>query len=143
MLEVYTEITIDAPLHRVWDNLINFSQYPQWNPFLINAKGEIKVGSQLQITAQPPGFKRMTMNPTIVKVENCQELRWKGKVIAPGILDGEHIFKLEEVAPHRTKLIQQEFYSGLLVLLMAKKLKTNSQKGFELMNQSLKKLSET
>jgi hypothetical protein len=142
MLEVYTEIIINAAPETIWYHLTNFSQFSQWNPFLIDAKGEVKVNSQIQITAQPPGFKPMSFNPTIVRVENCRELRWKGKAIVPGIFDGEHIFKLEEIAPNQTKLIQQEFYSGLLVLLMAKKLKTNSQKGFELMNESLKNISE-
>ena len=143
MLEVYTEIIINSSSETIWHHLTNFSQYTQWNPFLINAKGEIKVSSKIQITAQSSGFKSMTFNPTIVKVENRQELRWKGRSLIPGIFDGEHIFKLEELASNQTKFIQQEFYSGLLVLLLAKKLKTTSRKGFESMNKSLKDISES
>ena len=53
------------------------------------------------------------------------------------IVDGEHYFILEYLDKHTTKIIQGEKFSGLLVPLVGKML-DNTEKGFQLMNESIK-----
>ena len=44
MKELRTEIEIQASDKRVWQLLTDFASFPQWNPFIRQAKGEVKVG---------------------------------------------------------------------------------------------------
>ncbi|RYZ45415.1 MAG: SRPBCC domain-containing protein, partial [Chitinophagaceae bacterium] len=34
--QIKTEIVINASKEKVWAILTNFSQYPQWNPFIVS-----------------------------------------------------------------------------------------------------------
>ncbi|MBR8838425.1 MAG: SRPBCC domain-containing protein [Stigonema ocellatum SAG 48.90 = DSM 106950] len=142
-MEIYTEIEINSASDKVWEILTNLHDYLNWNPFLIKADGEIKEGSKINIVAQPPGLKSMAFSPTIIKAEQNRELRWKGKFILPGIFDGDHIFMIEELGGKGVRFIQKEFYSGLLIPLLGTKLENSTRKGFEFMNQAIKKRAES
>ena len=47
MKELHTEIEIAAPVEHVWKILTDFAQFPTWNPFVTQAKGEIREGARL------------------------------------------------------------------------------------------------
>lgn len=37
----------------------------------------------------------MTFRPTVLVAEPDRELRWRGRLLVPGLLDGEHAFVVE------------------------------------------------
>lgn len=138
---IETKIMINADISAVWNVLMDFEKYPNWNPFIKSIKGEQKVGEKLTVSIKPPDGNGMTFKPKILIVEPNKEFRWKGKLGINGIFDGEHYFMLELIEKNRTRFIHGEIFSGILVLLMGKMLeKTN--KGFQLMNEALKKQCE-
>ena len=137
MKNIQTEIVIHADLTKVWDVLMNFDKYPKWNPFIISISGEPKLGNRLTVSINPPGGKGMTFKPNILTLESNKEFRWKGKLGITGIFDGEHYFILESLKKDQTKFIHGEKFSGLLVPLVGKML-DKTQKGFQLMNESIK-----
>jgi hypothetical protein len=59
-----------------------------------------------------------------------------------GIFDGEHVFRIEKLDEHRTRLIQCERFRGILAPLILHLMKENIETGFEKMNRSLKNVSE-
>jgi len=143
MKELYTEVEVDAPPSRVWAVLSNFAQYTEWNPFIQKAEGEPLEGTQLTIHLFPPGGKPMVFKPTVLKAVADTELRWLGRFLFPGVFDGEHIFALESLdSGKRTKLVHKEKFRGILVPLLAGSLDTHTRRGFEAMNQALKKRVE-
>ncbi len=142
MKELYSEIEIQASAERVWQLLTDFVSFPQWNPFIRRASGEIKPGGRLEVTIQPSGAQGMTFKPTVLAAEPNRELRWLGRVVLPGIFDGEHSFVIESLGANRVRFIQREIFNGLLVPLMARGLETDTQRGFEEMNQALKARAE-
>jgi hypothetical protein len=141
--EIKTIIEINASPKKIWAVLIDFDRYGEWNPFILSIQGEARSGEQLKAVIQPPGGKGMTFRPVILALQPEQELRWMGKVLLPGIFDGEHQFKIEPMGEHRTQLIHREVFSGLLVPLLWQSLNINTRKGFEAMNQALKKRVES
>ena len=141
MRELRTEIEIDAPPERVWQVLIDFGAYPQWNPFIRSIEGEAKVGSRLKARIEPPGAREMTFRPTVRVSEPARELRWLGRLFVPGLVDGEHRLALEPLEGGRSKFIQSERFSGLLVGLLKETL-TATERGFEQMNEALKRRLE-
>lgn len=141
MRELRTEVEIDAPPERVWRVLTDFGAYPEWNPFIRSIDGETRVGSQLKIRIEPPGARGMTFRPTVRAAEPARELRWLGRLLVPGLVDGEHRLALEPLEGGRSRFIQSERFRGLLVGLLGGTLAA-TERGFEQMNESLKRRLE-
>ncbi|MBF2001279.1 MAG: SRPBCC domain-containing protein [Synechococcales cyanobacterium M58_A2018_015] len=136
--EINTSIEINAPAETVWQVLINFSCYAQWNPFIRSIQGEARQGATLEVFIQPPGRNGMTFRPIILALEPGRELRWIGRLLLPGIFDGEHQFQLEPIGGNRTKFVHREVFSGLLVPFLWSSLAQPTRQGFEEMNGALK-----
>ena len=142
MKELRSEIEIQASAERVWQLLTDFASFPQWNPFIRSARGEVKVGAPLEVHIQPSGASGMTFKPTVLKAESNHELRWLGRLLIPGLFDGEHIFTIETLGANRVRFIQREVFTGLLVAILAGSLDSDTRRGFEEMNQALKTRAE-
>ena len=142
MKELRTEIEIQASAERVWGLLTDFANFPQWNPFIRWAKGEARLGARLEIRIQPSGAGGITFKPTVIKLETMRELRWLGRLVMPGLFDGEHIFNIEPLGQQRVRFTQREIFRGLFVPLLARDLDTNTLRGFKEMNGALKARAE-
>lgn len=138
---IETEIEIDAPSDRIWALLTDFAQMPSWNPFIRSISGELKVGAALSIEVSPRGKPAMRFAPTIIAVRPDRELRWLGRVFVRGLFDGEHYFLLEPLNDCRTRFVQGEKFSGLLVGPLSGIL-PSTLVGFQNMNAALKQLAE-
>lgn len=143
MKELYTEIVIEASKDRIWRALTDFDQYAKWNPFIKSVVGKVAVGQVIQISLTPPGAKPMIFSPKVLTFESGSELRWIGRVLIPGIFDGEHSFKLIDLGQGKTKFIQRETFGGILVPFMQGMLDNNTKQGFMAMNEALKTLCES
>ncbi len=120
MLELKTEILLDATPNKVWQAIIDFKYYPLWNSFIKNLAGNLIVSEKLIIQIAPPGKKEMTFFPVLMTANENRELRWVGKFLFPFLFRGEHYFILEPINDNQTKLIHGEVFSGLFVPLMEK-----------------------
>ena len=143
MKELHSQIEIEAPAERVWQVLTDFAAYPEWNPFIRRVNGRPEVNEQLVVRMRPSGTKGMTFRPTVMKAVPNRQLRWLGRLLVPGLFDGEHIFEIEELDRDRVLFIQREVFKGLLVPLLARSLDRDTQRGFEEMNRALRERAET
>lgn len=137
MIELHTEIEINASAENVWRVLSEFAAYPQWNPFIKAISGELAVGARLSVTLQPPGGRAMTLSPRVRCADVGRELRWLGRVLMPGIFDAEHRFVLETVNG-KTRFIHSERFGGMLVPFFRRMLTVDTRAGFIAMNEALK-----
>ena len=137
MREIRTEITLPYSCSRVWALLTKFSHYEHWNPFIIEGCGRAEVGAIPSFTISPPGGKAMRFKPTLLVVESERELRWRGKLLLPGLFDGEHIFELHSTPNGGCHLTHREQFSGLLVPLIWGMVEKPTRAGFELMNLAI------
>jgi hypothetical protein len=142
-MEIYTEIEINASCQRVWQLLTDFSSYPEWNPLIREAKGDIEKGRKIEVYIQPPGGGGMRFRPVILEAEENRQLRWLGHLGIPGLFDGEHIFTITPLSANRIKFVHREIFNGLLVFVFKNSLQTSTKEGFIAMNQSLKVRAET
>lgn len=143
MRELRTEIEINASAEKVWQMLIDFDAYPQWNPFIRSVEGKAETNSKLKIFIQPTGARGMKFRPTVLKVEPQKELRWLGSLFVRGLFDGEHIFTIAPVSETSVRFAQREKFSGLLVPLFWRSLDKDTRRGFNEMNAALKQRAET
>jgi len=141
MRELRSQIDIGAPPERVWSVLTHFDAYPEWNPFIRSLAGPCEVGAKLTVRIEPPGARSMTFKPTIRAAAPERQLRWLGRLFVPGLFDGEHRLEIEPLDNGRSRFVQSERFSGLLVPLFSKTLAA-TQRGFEQMNVALKRRAE-
>ena len=142
MMELRTEIEIQATAERVWELLTDVAGFPWWNPFIRWVTGDLRVGGRLEVMLQPSGTRGMIFRPTILAIEPGRELRWLGHLIVPGLFDGEHRFTIEPLGADRVRFTQSERFTGLLVPVLSRGLDTDTRRGFEEMNRALKDLAE-
>lgn len=140
--ELYSQIEICASPERIWEILTNFAEYPDWNPFIRNIRGDIVENAQLTVYLKPSGAMGMTIKPVLVKVDPVHELRWKGTLLFPGLFDGEHVFEIKPGEQGTCLFIQHEYFSGILLPLLEKMLKNDTARGFAEMNEALKDRAE-
>ncbi len=83
----------------------------------------------------------MTFKPTVQSLEEGRELRWLGRLLVPGLFDGEHRLLVEPLDRNRSRFVQSERFSGLLVGLFGGVLE-KTEAGFEQMNRAMKQRAE-
>jgi hypothetical protein len=142
MRELKTAIEINATPVKVWQVLLEFEKYPNWNPFIKSIRGNPIVGEKIEATLHPPGQRMMIFKPIILRVEDNRELRWLGHLLFPGIFDGEHVFIIESLENSKVIFRQEEKFSGILIPIFWKPLYQHTRIGFIEMNQALKKRVE-
>lgn len=142
MHRIDTQIGINASAERVWSVLIDFPGYARWNPFVRSIEGTPKLGGSLNVFIQPPGSGGMRLKPTVLAVDPMREFRWKGKLVLPGVFDGEHFFRLEPISETELVFRHGEVFSGLLVPLFRGFLDGATRQGFVEMNEALKRVAE-
>jgi hypothetical protein len=139
--EIRREIDIDAPPETVWAVLTDTRSYPDWNPFVRRLAGDLREGARLEAVIAPPGGRAMSFEPTVLAAEPGRELRWLGRFLVPGLLDGEHRFAIEPLPEGRSRFIQSERFTGLLVRPLRNTLR-KTELGFEQMNEALRLRAE-
>lgn len=139
--QLHTEIEIDATPEAVWTVLTDLRSYPDWNPFITSAEGDVAEGARLVNRLEPPGGKPMTFKPTVTEVDDQRAFEWLGRLGIPGVFDGRHRFELVPTG-ERTRLVHTEHLRGVLVPFLKRSLDTNTVAGFEAMNAALKDRAE-
>ena len=92
--KISTEIVINAPVERVWNELTAFGKYPDWNPFIRKLTGDIREGGAIEVTFQIRDSSPVVFTPVIRKLIQNETLQWEGRLLMPGIFTGRHMFRL-------------------------------------------------
>ena len=91
----------------------------------------------MDVVIHPPGGKEISFHPEISLIRPNQELRWKGRLLVPGLFDGEHFFLLS-ASEGATLLQHGERFSGMLVRLLGSSIFETTERGFVQMNEAIK-----
>jgi hypothetical protein len=140
MRAISATIDIAANPQQVWAVLADLDAYPQWNPFICSASGQLAEGATLTLRLVPAQGRAMTFRPKVLAARPGELLRWIGRLIMPGIFDGTHQFALEDMGAH-TRMTQSETFRGALVPFTGKTV-TRTEADFRALNQALKQRAE-
>jgi hypothetical protein len=139
--DIRTEIEINASAAKVWQILSDFESFPRWNPFVVKVLGKPKEGEILQIEVQLPESRLMKFTPTVLKAELNKELRWVG-TMPLGAFRGEHFYQIESLNENKVRFIHGEHFSGWMVRLIWAIVGKQTEKGYWIMNEAIKKEAE-
>lgn len=137
--EIKTQIRIETSAQTIWSILMNFEDYPNWNPFIRKISGNVTVGEKLNVFIQPFNSKGMTFKPKVLVAEKNRRFEWQGHLFFHGIFDGRHIFKIEENNDSSCTLFHEEAFGGILSFIYNTE---NAKKSFMAMNEALKEAAE-
>jgi len=136
-MKLVTQIEIEANAETIWNALLDFKNYPKWNPFITHIEGTPVPGQIIKVKIQT-----MKFNPEIQLLVPHQKLTWLGKLGMKGLFDGYHYFEIHLLDEYKCLFVQGENFSGILLPFLKKKLKKETLPGFKLMNSSLKEYIE-
>jgi hypothetical protein len=139
---LHTVVAIDAPAEVVWDLLVDFEGHRDWDPFFTKLEGDLTPGETLDIVIGDPADGGMAFTPEVLVVDEDRELRWIGRLVLPGVFDGEHVFRLEPQEHGGVLLTHEEFFTGPVVPFFWEQLDTETRAGFEEFNAALKERAE-
>lgn len=144
MTKISTSIIIDAPPSKVKEVFFDFKSYPSWNSFVTSIKGDSQeVGSILNVDITPPGKSKQQFKPKIVENSDTN-FAWVGSLGSEYIFKGHHQYEFISVENGtKTKLVQSEDFSGILSAPLLYLVKASTLKGFENLNEDLKKKVES
>lgn len=137
MGEIRTSVAIKAAPSDVWDVLMDFDSYHEWNPFIRSIEGSPVKGASIEVLLGASGKKPMKFSPVVQESNSPSRFAWLGSFGFKGVFDGHHQFELEEVA-EGTLFHQYEDFSGILAPIALPALRKATTRGFTEMNQALK-----
>lgn len=145
MRSVRATIDVDAPPERVWAELTDFASFPEWNPFIRHASGELEPRSRLHIELRLFGRRTVSFDPVVTRVVPGRELRWLARMGVRGVFDTERSFAIEPRGENASRFEQSERCTGLLVPLLfpAMALERRIKTGYDAMNAAIKERAET
>lgn len=141
MTALQTEIIINAPAEKVWNVLMDFEKYGQWNPFVKSIEGEQALGAKLKVVLNN-GKGTSVFKPNVVTLDKYKTFEWLGSLPIPGLFNGLHKFAIEKISDTQVKFIHGEEFSGLLAGLIMKQIGEQTRNGFIAMNNKLKERAE-
>ena len=141
MREIYTEKEIEAPPETVWEVLTDLDSYEDWNPHFTSASanGELEEGSSVDVLINPSGTSSMNATVDIKSFEPERELVWEGTLFVSLIFNGVHTFELEPIGDDRTRFVNRENLSGLVVPFVTDE---DTEDDYEEMNEALAERAE-
>ncbi len=140
--QVYTEIIINAPKEKVWNALLDFQNYSNWNSFITKIKGNSDLGGKVEAVLFLPASLPMQFEGVICRNITNKTLAWNGYLVARWLFEPTHIFEIEEKSENEILFIHREEYKGFIIPFIKFMLPTLVGKGFKVMNQDLKKFVE-
>jgi hypothetical protein len=141
--EIYTECEINAPACEVYSVLSDFANYNMWTNEII-ISGETQPGGKMQVKVKTAdngnGWYQLSSK---MKQNNERIIAFNNVLYAPFLFMGKHRFEIIPLSNDRTKFINAEEFSGLLVPFVRKKnLLSTTRKFKENVNLALKRTAE-
>ena len=136
MNEVEVFVEIDAPPAVVWEALLAFDSYPEWNPLTRQVGGITIDGTERRERAVFTDGRGLLDGQLLVTVAPNERLAWLDRFVLPFALDRYHEFHLQPIDDgQRTRLLQRETVRGALSSVVFDE--TELERAFVAMNKAV------
>lgn len=133
---VRTERIIAAPRLAVWDVLVDFARYPEWNPFTVGVQTTGRIGDRVLLDVILGG-RRLKMRERMRVYEPERRIGWGLSVLGGVLLDCTRVQELEDVGEGSTRYVCHESFRGLGAPLILLLYRARMQAGFDANAQAL------
>jgi uncharacterized protein YndB with AHSA1/START domain len=142
---VVTSVTVEiaAPASFVWDVLVDYASYPEWNPYTIAVDTTLEIGDRIDLTLpNPDGSDGTMLNREFIRVvDPPHHLRYDTGSEYPGLL-GMRDQYVTELATDRCTYHTTDTLSGELAALVMESNGAWIKAGFDSVAEALKVRAE-
>lgn len=134
-----TCIDINAPAETIWRALMDFENYPSWNPFVIQAVSEDR--RTVHVHLDPGGDERCVSLDVRIKKARAPQLIEASLIYGPsGLMGGRYALKLED-AGNRVRVTQDVALTGILrPLYVSDAFLAKTERGLRAMGMALQRI---
>jgi hypothetical protein len=135
-------VLINAPLGKMWHDLIDVGNYPRWNPFTTRVETTFVVDEPAILYVTINGQYQRVQHEVITIFEPQRAFAWASIIGAPFILKANRWQIVEAPDDQHTQFETYETFDGLLVPLIMALYRKDIQRGFDAVGAALKKYAE-
>lgn len=136
MRNIRTELEIDAPIEEVWAVLSDIESWESWNPVIPRIQASPRLGGGVRFEIHVPPGKPLKLAAKFLAWEENREMAWGGGL--PGVVKGNHYFRLEPLNGDRCRIIHGEDFGGFVpLILLTRKRVANIEAAYSRMNEAL------
>lgn len=140
---VYSDrVEIDAPIETVWQVLLDFKQYPEWNPFTYRVETDLQIGSPVDLYVRLPGRGSRLQTEYVREVSAPERLSWGMTMGADFLLRALRQQQLYRLSDSRCCYQSTDAFSGLLTPVVRLLFGNSIRNGFNAMAYALKQRAE-
>jgi hypothetical protein len=137
-----TDFEIDASDEQVWAVLVDFENYPDWNPSLPSVSGDLREGSTVSLTLGLPGRPNLNVKAQLREVTPNRRLTWRGHLGADRLFTGYREFAIQPLAEHKVRFTHVEDLQGLIAPVFEALMGRSVRRHHDTFNESLKRRAE-
>jgi uncharacterized protein YndB with AHSA1/START domain len=131
-----------APVADVWDALVDFDGYGDWNPFTPKVETEFKVGARVTLHVDMPGRSKSVRTEWINLVEPGQTICWGMQMGHASLLCANRWQMVRAIDDTHTEYVTTDYFSGLLTPLVMALYGEPTRLGFQSVADGLKQHME-
>ncbi len=143
MTVLQTTFPVAASPEVVWDVLIDFDRWHEWNPSVPSIRGEAELGSTVKLTLAMPGRPSAKVKATLTEVEPGRRLCWHGNVGADWVFAGTRQFVLDPQADGTVLVTHVENVRGVLFPVFSAVMGPAIQQHHDNLNEALTRRGES
>lgn len=128
---------INTDIKTLFKVVSDFNNYKNWNTVIPDAKGELVVGTELQLAMNING-KTKPFNPKVLSVVPNKSFLLSKTLFSRNILELTHLFEFKPLTDYKTEIIQTWKGQGILTTMLWEKIK-NGFSSFEVFNDDIAK----
>ncbi|MFA7405162.1 MAG: SRPBCC domain-containing protein [Pelobacteraceae bacterium] len=142
MNEIRTEITLEAPVERIWELLADCTLYPFWNPLFKQVTGRMVVGESMNFMVSLPDITPFLIKPKVLSVKPAKGFCWQQTLYFAGLFSWKYCTELEVISLQHSKYIQKFHFGGILGPLSSLAMRGEVTAGLSKMNEALRRWGE-
>lgn len=142
MTVLRTTFPVAASASTVWDILVDFERWPEWNPSVPSISGDARVGSTLSLTLAMPRRPSAKVKATITELEPERQFSWHGNVGGDRFFAGTREFEIDPLSDGTVQVTHVETVTGLFFPVFRAIMGSAIQEHHDNLNAALKDRAE-
>ncbi|MCA9531844.1 MAG: SRPBCC domain-containing protein [Myxococcales bacterium] len=138
---VRAEIDIDGPPEAVWQTLVDFERYPEWNPFTPRVESTLELGAPIDMRVVMRGGRTIRQREYVCEHVPGSRVAWEMRL--GRLLHARRVQRVSALDGQRTRYVSEDRVRGLLAPLVLALFERSIQDGFDQAAAALKRRVES
>lgn len=106
-------VEIEVPAWFVWDVLVDYPRYPEWNPYTVAVETTLEIGEPIDLTLpNPDGSPGTFVNREFIRIVDApSHLRYDTGDLVPGLMGSRDQY-VEPLGPDRCRYHTTDTFTG-------------------------------